>query len=310
MQIAIIDLGTNTFNLLIAEVKEDNTYTILSETKYPAKLGKGGINNKTITPEAFERGFKALETHLETISQFNVEQINCFATSAIRSASNGKTFVSQVKDKYNLDINVIQGDKEAELIYDGVKQVVPIGIDNVLIMDIGGGSTEFIIANKDEVVWKHSFNIGAARMLDLIQPSEPIKTEEIKNLENYITNELDLLFAEIKKHKIARLVGSSGSFDTIAAMIAVIEHPHLDLTKTTSYKIEMDLFEKLHQKYLNSTLEERLNMKKMESHRAEMIVLASIFIKFTIEKLNIQEVFQCNYALKEGAIYQILNKKN
>ncbi len=309
MQIAIIDLGTNTFNLLIAEVKKDNTYTILSETKYPAKLGKGGINNKTITPEAFERGFTALETHLKTISQFNVDQITCFATSAIRSASNGKTFVSQVKEKYNLDINVIQGDKEAELIYDGVKQVVPIGKENVLIMDIGGGSTEFIIANKDEVVWKHSFNIGAARMLDLIQPSEPIKIEETQKLEDYITDELQLLFAEIKNHKIARLVGSSGSFDTIAAMIAVEEHPHLDLTKTTSYKIEMDLFEKLHQKYLTSTIDERLNMKKMESHRAEMIVLASAFIKFTIEKLNIKEVFQCNYALKEGAIYQILNKK-
>ncbi len=309
MQIAIIDLGTNTFNLLIAEVKNDKTYTILSETKYPAKLGKGGINNKTITPEAFERGFKALETHLETISQFNVDQITCFATSAIRSASNGKTFVSQVKEKYNLNINVIQGNKEAELIYDGVKQVVPIGKENILIMDIGGGSTEFIIANKNEVVWKHSFNIGAARMLDLIQPSEPIKAEEIHKLEEYISNELELLFAEIKKHKIVRLVGSSGSFDTIAAMIAVEEHPHLDLTKTTSYKIEKNLFERLHQKYLNSTIEERLKMKKMESHRAEMIVLASSFIKFTIEKLNIQEVFQCNYALKEGAIYQILNNK-
>ena len=309
MQIAIIDLGTNTFNLLIAEVNANNNYTILSETKYPAKIGKGGINNKTITPEAFDRGFKALETHLETIAQFNVDQIICFATSAIRSASNGKTFVSQVKEKFTLDINVIQGDKEAELIYDGVKQVVPIGIDNVLIMDIGGGSTEFIIANKNEVVWKYSFNIGAARMLDLIQPSQPIKPDEISNLEAYISKELELLFTEIQKHKVDRLIGSSGSFDTIAAMIAVEEHPHLDMTKTTSYKIEMDLFEKLHQKYLSSTLEERLKMKKMESHRAEMIVLASIFIKFTIEKLNIKEVFQCNYALKEGAIYQILNKK-
>ncbi len=308
MQIAIIDLGTNTFNLLIAEVKDNHSYNILTETKYPAKLGKGGINDKTITPEAFERGFKALETHLETIAQFNVDQITCFATSAIRSASNGKTFVSQVKEKFNLDINVIQGDKEAELIYDGVKQVVPIGTDNVLIMDIGGGSTEFIIANKNEVVWKHSFNIGAARMLDLIQPSQPIKAYEISKLESYITKELELLFTEIKKHKVDRLIGSSGSFDTIAAMIAAEEHPHLDMTKTTSYKIELDFFEKLHQRYLSSTLEERLKMKKMESHRAEMIVLASIFIKFTIEKLHIKEVFQCNYALKEGAIYQILNK--
>ena len=96
MQIAIIDLGTNTFNLLVTEVDKNNNYTILLETKYPAKLGKGGINNRTITPEAFQRGFTALETHLKTLEQFNVESIHCFATSAIRSASNGKDFVEQV----------------------------------------------------------------------------------------------------------------------------------------------------------------------------------------------------------------------
>ncbi|TLX77612.1 phosphatase [Labilibacter sediminis] len=309
MQIAIIDLGTNTFNLLVAEVSKDNNYTILLETKYPAKLGKGGINNKTITPEAFERGLKAIETHLDTIKNFNIEAIHCFATSAIRSATNGQDFANAVQQKYNLHINVIEGDKEAELIYDGVKQVIPIGSEKVLIMDIGGGSTEFIIANKDGVVWKESFNVGAARMLDLVKPSEPIKDSEIEQLETYVTNELNTLFKEMAKHDIVTLVGSSGSFDTIAAMIAAEEHPHLDMGKLTSYPIALDLFYSLHNKYLNSTIEQRMKMKRMDPHRVEMIVLASIFIKFTIEKFNLTHLYQCNYALKEGAIHQILNNK-
>jgi exopolyphosphatase/guanosine-5'-triphosphate,3'-diphosphate pyrophosphatase len=309
MQIAIIDLGTNTFNLLIAQVGKNNNYTILLETKYPAKLGKGGINNKTITPEAFERGLLALETHLNTISQYNVDSITCFATSAIRSAKNGADFVNTVKKKFNLNINVIDGDKEAELIYDGVKQVVPIGEEKVLIMDIGGGSTEFIIANKDGVHWKYSFNIGAARMLDLVKPSEPIKEQEIETLHSYVNNELGLLFQEMEKHDISTLVGSSGSFDTIAAMIAAEEHPHLDMSKLTSYHIELDHFYHLHNKYLNSTIEQRLKMKRMDPHRVEMIVLASLFIQFTIEKFGLSQVYQCSYALKEGAIYQSLNHK-
>ena len=133
--------------------------------------------------------------------------------------------------------------------------------------------------------------------------------EEIKTLEEYINNELQLLFTEMQKHDVKRLIGSSGSFDTIAAMIAAEEHPHLDLSKTTSYKIDLNLFNTLHQRYLNSSIEERLKMKKMEPHRVEMIVLASAFIQFTINKLSLTEVYQCNYALKEGAIYQILNKK-
>ncbi len=307
MQIAIIDLGTNTFNLMIAEVSPEKTYQIILETKYPAKLGKGGINKKEIVPEAFQRGLTAIETHLNTIQKYNVSEIHCFATSAIRSSANGPEFVAAVKEKFDLDINVIPGDKEAELIFDGVKQVIPIGEQKVLIMDIGGGSTEFIIANKNGVIWKHSFNVGAARMLDLIQPSEPIQASEIEHLQSYAEAELGMLFEELSKHNIATLIGSSGSFDTIAAMIAAEEHPYLDMTKITNYQIEYDLFVKLHQRYLKSTTEERMQMKKMEPHRVEMIVLASIFIKYIIDELKVPQVYQCAYALKEGAIYQILN---
>ncbi len=307
MQIAIIDLGTNTFNLLIAEVSKENNFTILLETKYPAKLGKGGINNKQITPEAFERGLTAIETHLNTIQDYKVESIHCFATSAIRSSNNGGDFVKAVKDKFDLDINVIPGSQEAELIYDGVKQVVPIGEEKVIIMDIGGGSTEFIIANKNGVIWKHSFELGAARMLDLVKPSEPIQEKEVAHVERLISENLGLLFSELKNHQISTLIGSSGSFDTIAAMIAAEEHPYLDMSKLTSYQISSKHFIRLHQKYINSNIDERLKMKRMDPHRVEMIVLASIFIKFMIEHLALDHFYQCNYALKEGAIYQILN---
>ncbi|WP_066633710.1 Ppx/GppA phosphatase family protein [Labilibacter marinus] len=309
MQIAIIDLGTNTFNLLIAEVTKDNSYKILIETKYPAKLGKGGINNKTITPEAFERGFAALQTHLDTIKQYQVNSIHCFATSAIRSAANGQDFVDAVKQKFDLDIKVIPGSKEAELIYDGVKQVIPIGSEKILIMDIGGGSTEFIIANAQGVIWKHSFELGAARMLDLVQPSEPMTESEVEHVNQLINEKLEILFKELEKHKITNLVGSSGSFDTIANMVSAEVHPFLDMSKLTSYSISAEAFNGLHHQYLNSTVEERMKMKRMDPHRVEMIVLASIFIQFMMKKLHLNQLSQCTFALKEGAIHQILNNK-
>ncbi len=309
MQIAIIDLGTNTFNLLITETTKENSFKILLETKYPAKIGKGGINKKIITQDAFERGFTALQTHLNTIKNYNVDSIHCFATSAIRSAENGLDFVRQVKEKFNLDIKVISGSKEAELIYDGVKQVVPIGKEKVLIMDIGGGSTEFIIANSQGVIWKQSFELGAARMLDLVNPSEPMKDTEVEHVKELIEEKLGLLFNELKKHDIETLIGSSGSFDTVAAMVAAIEHPYLDMKKISSYSIKTEHFNSLHLRYLNSTINERLNMKRMDPHRVEMIVLASIFIKYIVDHLNLKQFYQCNFALKEGAIYQILNNK-
>ncbi|GAO29106.1 Ppx/GppA phosphatase family protein [Geofilum rubicundum] len=125
-RVAIIDLGTNTFNLLITEVEGD-TYRILVESKYPARLGEGGIHKATITNEAMKRGVEALTTHLITISEYQVESIFCFATSAIRSATNGADFVRRVKQELGLTIRVIPGDEEAQTIFDGVKQVVPLG---------------------------------------------------------------------------------------------------------------------------------------------------------------------------------------
>jgi len=309
MQIAIIDLGTNTFNLLIVETSADTGYNILFESKYPAKLGKGGINDKKIVPEAMERGITALKTHLKSIESYQVDKVVCMATAAIRSASNGNEFVDRVHKELGLDINVIDGQKEAQLIFDGVKQVVPIGEERVMILDIGGGSNEFIIANKDGVLWKHSFDLGIARLLDRFQPSDPIGADEIAEVEAYIKSELDLLYQAMAKYPTRTLIGSSGSFDTISAMIAAIHHPHLDMNKVVTYKVPLEYAKELHHIFLNSTLEERKKMKRMDLHRVDMIVLASIFINFIVAEFDIEEFWQCGFALKEGTIHQILNNQ-
>ncbi len=309
MRIAIIDLGTNTINLLIAEQKGDETYHILHESKYPAKLGKGGINDKTILPDAMERGITALKVHQATMEPFKVDKVVCMATAAIRSASNGQAFVSRAKEECGLDINVIDGQKEAQLIFDGVKQVVPIGEQRVMILDIGGGSNEFIIANKDGVLWKHSFDLGMARLLDRFHPSDPITQKEISAVESYIKGELGLLYSAFEQYPCDILIGSSGSFDTVAGMIAAIHHPHLDIQKVLSYHIPLDFVEELHLKFLNSTHAEREKMERMDLHRVEMIVLASIFINFIVREFKIKSFFQCAFALKEGTIYQMLRNQ-
>lgn len=308
MRIAIIDLGTNTFNLLIAEQK-DSSYSILLEKKYPAKLGKGGINDKRILPEAMERGITALKTHLDTLQPYHVDKVVCMATAAIRSATNGQDFVDRVKKELGLTINVIDGQKEAELIFDGVKQVIPIGDERVMILDIGGGSNEFIIANKEGVLWKHSFDLGIARLLDRFQPSDPITNDEIEAVEKYIQSELKLLYEAMAKYPTNTLIGSSGSFDTLSAMIAAIHHPHLDMTKVMTYHIPLSYALELHNTFLKSTTEERKNMKRMDLHRVEMIVLASIFINFIVKEFDIKEIWQCGFALKEGTILQLLNNQ-
>lgn len=148
--------------------------------------------------------------------------------------------------------------------------------------------------------------MGVARLLDRFQPSEPITRDEVKAVENYLRPELSLLFEALRQYPVDSLIGSSGSFDTIASMIAGVHHPHLDMSKITNYYIPISYFNELHQKFLRSTLEDRLQMKRLDPHRVDMIVLASIFINFILRELHINDVWQCAFALKEGAIHQII----
>jgi len=306
-RIAIIDLGTNTFNLLITEVWKDGRYNILLESKIPAKLGEGGIHRSTITPKAIERGLEALKTHLITISEYQVESIFCFATSAIRNANNRGQFLDRVRNEFGLSIRIIQGDEEAQAIFDGIRQVFPIDEDYILIVDIGGGSIEFIIANRFGVAWKHSFEIGVARLLEMFNPSDPIKDEQIKGIQRHLRKEFEPLSRAIKEFPVKKMVGSSGSFDTLAALLAKKFYPLLDTSKLTSLQLENKRLSQIHHELMTSDADQRRVMPGMVSYRVESIVPASIIVQHLIEEYKIKEVWQCAFSLKEGTISQIIS---
>ena len=152
MRVAIIDLGTNTFHLLIAETRGDQP-EILYKTNVPVKLGEGRINDNIITPAAFERGINCLKDFSLIIADYQVYKISATATSAVRSAENGNEFVNAVNERTGISIETISGDEEAELIYQGVK--LSGAITNLsLIMDIGGGSVELILCDTENLIWK------------------------------------------------------------------------------------------------------------------------------------------------------------
>ena len=215
--IAILDFGTNTFNLLIAQRKE-RSFEIVYSGKQPVKLGRGGIQINRITPAAFERGYVAINNHMETIKKFEVEEVRAFATSAIRNASNGQQFVDEVEKRFNFRVRVIPGEREAELIYKGVRQAYTMSKKKVMILDIGGGSNEFIICNENGISWKHSFELGMARILELFELNDPITHEEVHALEAYFKHELKPLLEIVKKEKPRTLIGASGSFYTFYGM--------------------------------------------------------------------------------------------
>jgi exopolyphosphatase/guanosine-5'-triphosphate,3'-diphosphate pyrophosphatase len=296
-RIAIIDLGTNTFHLLIAEKGGQ----ILHGEKRPVKIGKNGINKGIIPADGFARALSCLRDFKAKMDAFGANEARAFGTSALRNATNAAQLIEEVKLSTGINIEVISGDQEAELIYYGVRSAVKLGKDRSLIVDIGGGSVEFIIADGQKIFWKQSIEIGAQRLLEKYQKHDPILPEEVAALENEFDQSLKALTDAVGEFKPTVLVGSSGTFDTLSEIYCIAHN--IDISKelpstplTTSY------FFKIHKVLLESNRAERMQIAGMIDMRVDMIVVASCLVNYLIRKFNFEKVKVSSYSLKEGVL--------
>ncbi len=307
MNAAVIDLGTNTFNLLVAKKNDESSFSILHSSKIAVMLAKGLNNKRELKPDAITRGLNAIQKFHQVCKEFNAEKIYAFATSAIRSAKNGNVFVNTVKERFNIDVSIIEGEREAELIYFGVRRAVEIN-RKVLVLDIGGGSNEFIIADKRQIYWKKSYPMGVAYMLEKFKPSDPLSIEEIEIITNFFEGKLADLFIEVNKHQVDTLIGASGTFESFAAMLREEKRFESEVgMESQAISIDMQDFEELSWRLLNSTVKERKKMAGLEALRLDFIVLATMFVKFVLDKAKIQNFIQSNFALKEGIMCEVMD---
>jgi exopolyphosphatase / guanosine-5'-triphosphate,3'-diphosphate pyrophosphatase len=304
-RIAVIDLGTNTFHLLIVECIGDDQ-KILFKDRVAVKIGKGGINNSVITDDAMLRALNALKNFRKTIDEYKVDTICATATSAVRSAQNGNELVALIKKETGIEVQVISGDKEAELIYYGVKSALNLGDEKSLIVDIGGGSVEFIICDGKGIFWKQSFEIGAQRLLDLFHVHDPIRREDIVKLHAYLQEKLLPLRQACAQYKPTVLVGSSGSFDTISDIDAFSKGMTISIEQKKEYLLKVDSFERIYWDMIHKNKEQRLRIPGMIEMRVDMIVVAVYLIKFVMESYDIHKIRVSSYALKEGVLSKIL----
>lgn len=308
MRIAVIDLGTNSFNLVIADHFQTD-YSILYLEKFSVKLGEHGIYLNKIQEEAFWRGIDNLEIILSQIKNYKVDEIIAVGTSALRDTVNGYLFVSTVQKLFGLKVYVVSGSQEAELIYWGVKSALKIGHSNALIMDIGGGSVEFIIASDTQIAWKKSYNIGVARLLEKFNFPEPFSQDNLLVFEQYLDTELKDLFETLKQYPVCELIGSSGSFDSLAEMICAELYTDDLFRGKPSFNFQLNDLELISQKILKSTRKERMYMKGLIDMRVDMIVYSTVMINHIIKRINIEKVRLSTFSLKEGILYNLENFK-
>ncbi len=303
-RIAIIDMGTNTFHLLIADVN-DNGFVTIHRERVAVRIGKGGISHGLITPDALERALKTLVDFKVLVDEFLVTQVYATATSAIRNAKNGKALADKIEKATGIAIRIISGEEEAQFIYYGVKNALKLGQEPSVIMDIGGGSVEFIIGNQEEIFWKYSFEIGAQRLLDRFHQHDPIERAEIDALEAFLSEQLSPLFEACNTYQPKSLIGSSGTFDTLLEIYKLDtgrETPILDET------LPIPAFMAIYDDIISKNKLERLQIEGMLEMRVEMIVVACCLIHVVLAAIPLERLRISSYALKEGVLYSIIHE--
>jgi len=306
-RIAVIDLGTNTFHLLIVSVDTRQRFHMLHRERKAVMIGRGGITKGVISEEAQLRALSAITHFKEVIDQYEVDHVVATATSAFRNAKNGQAITEKVLEHTGISIDIITGDTEAEYIFYGVKEAMSLSEENALIMDIGGGSVEFIICNAEEVIWKQSFEIGAQRLLDLFDIKDPVSKENVHDLLQYFNEQLQDLTDAIKKYKPESLIGASGTFDTLSD-IYVIDQNIAVAPDASELPLSYDFYLKTHQELCEKNHNERMKIPGMIALRADMIVVASWLIYFVLDKYYIRQIRVSAYALKEGLLRCVTNQ--
>ncbi|HKK40560.1 MAG TPA: hypothetical protein VJ949_14160 [Cryomorphaceae bacterium] len=306
MKIGIIDLGTNTFNLLIAELDNKGGYKPTYRSKVGVKLGEGSFEKKYITEAAMQRAFFALEAQITAIKNQYCDKVLAFATSAVRGASNADDFVRKVRERFGITIHVIDGDREASMIYNGVQLSGALTDENALIMDIGGGSTEFVAANDQEILWKRSYELGVSRLLEKYKPGDPISNTTLEEIEKSLENQIGDVFEVVQEEEIKTLVGSSGSFDTFSDVISRRLGNFEETINLTSLDFDREALDKHLNELVSSTRIQRESMDGMVAMRVNMIVMSAIFVRLVLKKTDIETVKLSKYSLKEGVLFEVL----
>jgi exopolyphosphatase/guanosine-5'-triphosphate,3'-diphosphate pyrophosphatase len=304
-KIAAIDVGTNSTHMLVASVDASlRTFSIELAEKSTTRLGEKDPDTGELTPEAMERGLESLRRFKELAISHQVEQIVIAATSAVREAPNGRDFLQTVQDQLGLDVDLVSGPEEARLIYLGVLSGMPFGDRPHLVLDIGGGSTELILADGRDARALTSTRVGAVRLQRDFVKDDPIPPNRRSFLQAFIQGSLepavDKVHRRIKPGEKPVLVATSGTAMAIGALAATEDdRPPL---KLHGYKVSKQRLDRVVERLMVMTPEQRRDLAPINDRRAEIIVPGALILQTTMQMLGVGELVLSERALREGLI--------
>ena len=303
--VASIDIGTNTVRLLILETKPDGSLREVGQVRAITRLGKGMDTEKKLLDDRMDETISVLTKFRDECRKFEPLTIRAVATSAVREASNQKDFVSRAKKEAGLEIKVISWEEEADLMVKGVLWKLPNIEKDILVFDIGGGSTEFILARDRKIISSVGTQLGTVRLTEKFISHHPIGVNEYKALETHFRRELKVVKEKLSDFPPEVLVGTAGTVTTLAAIDGDVYpyDPEIIHGRSLTFKRVEELLEDLK----NKSLAERSAMRAIEKGREDLIIVGGALV------LETMRVFECNllivseHGLREGLVLDTLS---
>lgn len=308
-RIAAIDIGTNSFHLIILEINKSNKLKLLDRDRVFLRIGNIKQNGLNIISESDTEAAVDVLLNFKRMAEFHKAKIFSIATSAVREASNNKEFIRQVFNRTKIKIKIIDGKSEAKLIFLGMKNALDLQNSTVMGVDIGGGSTEFINAVNGKIKYADSVKVGAVRLSNIFFPEYKITKSAITTCEDYVDNQIRKQINLKIFSSIDFAVGSSGTVDTICT-IKNFQSDKAVRKKLNGFEFSYDEFDSIYDLIMNlRTPEERMLVPGLESKRADIIPAGLIILKKIFQLFNLNKMVLSEYALREGIVFKALNIK-
>jgi exopolyphosphatase/guanosine-5'-triphosphate,3'-diphosphate pyrophosphatase len=307
--LASIDIGTNTFRLLIAEIHHQGTLNnysmkeIYSE-RVITRIGDGLQETGSLKRTAMERGLKTLQKFSDIISSHNVYRTSAVATSAMREAKNSTYFLKEVKDRTGFEIEIISGEQESEITADGmlIDMVKP---QSALMIDIGGGSTELIMIYNDQPLLKQSMHLGVVYLANNYMKHDPPLEKDLNRMEEEITQKIASVTAPFKElfSEETVLIGTAGTVTTLATVaqnLASFDHKRIH-----NYKLPLETVKNIFSDIATIHSLERADYIPFEPERLDIIVPGTLILLKLMEMFSFSEMTVSNYGLREGILINL-----
>ncbi len=304
--LAAIDMGTNSIHMVVARIQPSlPTFTIVSREKDTVRLGSRAQDTGNLKPEVMRRALATLRRFQEIAKYLNAEHIIAVATSAVREAPNGRDFLKQIQADLGLSVNLISGQEEARRIYLGVLSGMEFHNQPHIIIDIGGGSTELILGDSQEPRTLSSTKVGAVRLSAELITTDPISNAEFVYLQALVRGQLarpiEELRAQLQPGETARLVGTSGTIETLATINA-LQKLGVQPSPLTGYQFSLKDLRDLVNRLRKLSYAERAAIPGMSASRSEIIVAGAVILQEAMAALGMDTVTACERALREGVI--------